>query len=128
MRELVKSKRVEAQLAQAFRRGLDPNDWEHLAYLLLKGEPLPEAYHEHQLMDNWSSWWECHLSGDLLVIYKRRGEKVVVTAVGTHRELFTSRGRKAKVSKPLPPELEEVIERALSKAAREIKRWWSIRH
>ena len=127
MSELVKSKRVEAQLAQAFRRGLDPSDWEHLAYLLLKGGPLPEAYHEHLLTDNWSSWWECHLSGDLVVVYKRRGEKVVVTAVGTHLDLFSARRRKAKGRKLPAEELDEVIERALAKAAREIKRWWSVR-
>jgi hypothetical protein len=67
------------------------------------------------------------LSGDLVVIYKRRGEKVIVTAIGTHRELFASRKRKTKGRKPPPAELEEVIERALAKAVREIKRWWSVR-
>ena len=127
MRELVKSKRVDAQLAKAFYLGVDPADWEHLAYLLLKGEALPKEYNEHRLEDNWSGWWECHLTGDWVVTYKRRGEKVVVTAVGTHRELFHSRRRKAKGVKPPMASPGDVNEPVLRKAARELKRWWSAR-
>jgi len=93
MSELVKSKRVDGQLAMAIRRGLDPDDWEHLVYLLLKGEPLPMEYSEHRLTDNWQGWWECHLAADLLVVYRHHPGKVVVVAVGTHAELFPHRKR-----------------------------------
>ena len=53
MRELVKSRRFEADYHRAIRSGLVPDDWEHLAYVLAKYDSLPEEYGEHRLTDNW---------------------------------------------------------------------------
>jgi mRNA interferase YafQ len=127
MREPVQNKRFDAQLQIALRGGLDFNDWGDLVYRLLKYDRLPPEYHEHRLTDNWTGHWECHLSGDLVVVYKRKSTKIIFVTIGTHQELFHSRRRKTKGRKPPPADLEEVIERALDKAAREIKRWWSAR-
>jgi mRNA interferase YafQ len=91
MSELVKSKRFNAELYRAFRDGLDVDDWGHLEYLFLKGESLPPEYDEHRLTDNWEGYWDCHLAGDLVVVYKRTAKKVLLMAIGTHAELFPDR-------------------------------------
>jgi mRNA interferase YafQ len=91
MLTLAKSKRFEAELRQAFRGGLSVEDWEHLEYLFLKGEPLPEEYDEHPLTDNWQGHWDCHLEGDLVVVYKRTTKKVTLVGIGTHQELLRHR-------------------------------------
>jgi len=93
MRELVKSKGFEADYHRAIRSGLSPDDWEHLAYLLAKHDSLPEEYGEHPLTDNWQGHWDCHLEGDLVVIYRRTAGKIYLVRIGTHAELFPHRKR-----------------------------------
>jgi mRNA interferase YafQ len=93
MRELVKRKRFDAELRRAIRRGLSRDDVEHLFYLLAKYDQLPEGYDEHPLTDNWQGQWDCHLEGDLVVVYKRTAKTVILVGIGTHRELFPHRKR-----------------------------------
>jgi len=91
MLTLSKSKRFEVELRQAFRNGLSRGDWEYLEYLFLKGAPLPEEFDEHPLTDNWQGYWDCHLAGDLIVVYKRTPRKITLAAIGTHQELLRHR-------------------------------------
>jgi mRNA interferase YafQ len=67
-----------------------------LAYLLTKHDELPEEYDEHRLTDNWLGYWDCHLAGDLVVIYRRAAKKVTVVRIGTHAELFPHRKRQRR--------------------------------
>ena len=54
--------------------------------------PLPEQYKDHPLSGNvWKGCRECHVHGDLLLIYRLHGkddEGVEFVALGTHSELF----------------------------------------
>jgi mRNA interferase YafQ len=94
MKEVVKSRRFERQLSRALGHEVSLDDMEHLTYFLQKGEPLPPEYHEHQLTDNWEGYTECHLTGDLVVIYKISATRVSLFVIGTHTELFSHRKRK----------------------------------
>jgi addiction module RelE/StbE family toxin len=128
MKEINLKQRAVEQLGWLFRSGLvTHDDWQHLLYLLSKDEPLPPEYHEHRLTDNWEGHWECHLAGDLVVIYKRAAAKITLTAIGTHKELLSSRRRKSKGTKAPAANQDEAGETALAKATREFKRWWSTR-
>ncbi len=80
----------------ALHRGLSTDDWEHLAYLLAKYDELPEEYDEHPLTNNWQGYMDCHLEADLVVVYKRTAKKIVLTAIGTHAELFPHRKNKGR--------------------------------
>ena len=91
MRELVKSPRFEAELTRAIRRGLSPDDWEHLAYLLAKYDALPDEYGEHSLTDNLQGYHDCHLAGDLVVVYKRTAKKVTLARIGKHVDVLGHR-------------------------------------
>ena len=62
----------------------------YILYLghLLKEEPLPPEARDHPLQGEWSEYREFHISGDLLVIYKKVENKIYLARIGTHAQLF----------------------------------------
>ena len=67
------------------------NDLELLFDILAKiiwEEPLPERYREHNLSGDYSSYTECHVKGDWLIIYRFSPGKVTFTRTGSHSDLF----------------------------------------
>ena len=50
--------------------------------------PLNAKYKDHQLTSNWSSFRECHINPDLLLIYKTNDIELQLVRLGTHSELF----------------------------------------
>jgi len=75
---------------------MSPDEVEHLFYLLAKYDGLPEEYDEHPLRDNWQGYLDCHLEGDLVVIYKRTAQRVILARIGTHAEIFSHRKRQQR--------------------------------
>ena len=55
---------------------------------LAAGEELPARYRDHALAGNYSSFRECHLGGDWLLIYQRDAEVLILVRTGSHSELF----------------------------------------
>ena len=57
---------------------------------LALGIPLLERNRDHALSGTWSSYRECHISPDWLLIYKQQNDILVLTLarIGTHRKLF----------------------------------------
>ena len=51
-------------------------------------EPLPERCREHLLSGNYSSFTECHIKNDWVLIYLFCGEGVVFSRTGTHSDLL----------------------------------------
>jgi mRNA interferase YafQ len=103
MRQPVRSKKFEADLAQALTLGLEAGDWEHFVFILLTEEILPPEYDEHLLHGRWKGYLECHLAEDLLVIYRRTATQIIFAAMGTHRELFKNQPSSyAKMPKQRP--------------------------
>ena len=51
-------------------------------------EPLDYSYHDHALTGNWEGYRECHISFDLVLIYKIEGEIFQLTRLGTHSEVL----------------------------------------
>ncbi len=58
--------------------------------LLENGETLPEKYKDHQLKGELKEFRECHVRGDLLLIYRKRHEIFTIIAIniGTHSQIF----------------------------------------
>ncbi len=52
--------------------------------------PLPEKNRDHALTGNYSSYRECHISPDWLLIYKKIEETLILSLqrCGTHSKLF----------------------------------------
>lgn len=58
--------------------------------LLASGKNLPSLYKDHKLSGELSSCRECHIKGDLLLIYKIEKESLILVLVdiGSHSQLF----------------------------------------
>jgi mRNA interferase YafQ len=57
-------------------------------FLLSRGDPLPAEARDHPLKGEWSDFRECHISGDLLLIYQVEGNAVKLVRLGSHSQLF----------------------------------------
>jgi len=49
---------------------------------------LDEKHQDQELVGNWSSFRECHIKPDLLLIYKRTPSELQLARIGTHSDLF----------------------------------------
>ncbi|GHV10512.1 hypothetical protein FACS189491_00090 [Spirochaetia bacterium] len=58
--------------------------------LLIWDDPLPERCREHNLSGGYDGLIDCHVAGDLVMIYERNEEegKIVFHYIGTHSDLF----------------------------------------
>lgn len=56
--------------------------------LLLSGATLPQEYREHRLRFEYEGSTECHIRPNLLLVYERTAEKLVLYRIGSHQELF----------------------------------------
>ena len=56
--------------------------------MLVKDAPLPRNYRDHALAGDWQGYRDCHLRGDMVVIYRVEGDTVYLTRINTHSELF----------------------------------------
>ena len=57
---------------------------------LLNGETLEAKYQDHLLLGNYKGCRDCHIRPDVILIYKKDEDILVLTAlrIGTHSELF----------------------------------------
>ena len=58
--------------------------------LLAKGKMLPPKFQDHPLQGRFSSFRECHIKGDWLLIYRIIEDKLILSlhCTGTHSDLF----------------------------------------
>lgn len=61
---------------------------EAMRLLFENSGPLPPEWFDHELQGSWADHRECHLKGDLLMIYRLEGRHVTFVRLGTHADLF----------------------------------------
>ncbi len=65
---------------------------EAMLLLIANDAALPPEWKDHSLKGKFSEYRECHVKGDLLLVYELEeissGELVVFVRAGTHSELF----------------------------------------
>ncbi|OGZ08118.1 MAG: hypothetical protein A3C93_03305 [Candidatus Lloydbacteria bacterium RIFCSPHIGHO2_02_FULL_54_17] len=66
------------------------SEFERTVDLLRAGDPLPPKYRDHALTGEYVGCRECHIRGNLLLIYEKHDDVLVLVMidVGTHHELF----------------------------------------
>ena len=72
---------------------LNQSNTEKLFYFvsyLVNSKPLPPEAKDHALIGEWKDTREFHISGDLLVIYRKDDnlKEVQLLRIGTHSQLF----------------------------------------
>jgi mRNA interferase YafQ len=72
------------------KRGYDIVKLQNIIKMLVSDEKLPEMYKDHQLTGNYSTYRECHIEPDWLLIYSIYIEENIITFIrtGTHSDLF----------------------------------------
>ncbi|MEI6345715.1 MAG: type II toxin-antitoxin system YafQ family toxin [bacterium] len=91
MLEIRETKQFKKQFKRVARSGdFDMRLFHAVLNVLARGESLDEKYRDHQLSGDMKEARECHLKGDLLLVYKIRKEILVLSLVGigSHSELF----------------------------------------
>ncbi len=89
---------LEAEYTRSFQK-----DWRDLLHsgkcnmerlkslmmkLIANDGPLEAVHLEHELSGVWAGFHECHMGGDVLLIYTRSATKIVFTRAGSHAKLF----------------------------------------
>lgn len=61
-----------------------------IIWQLANNEELSSRYKDHALIGSYKGFRECHVKPDLLLIYKKQNEILLLTCVeiGSHSELF----------------------------------------
>lgn len=74
----------------AKKRGCNISEFETVLRLLQNQQPLPEKYKDHQLIGNWKSHRELHITPDWLLIYRIKDSELILelSRTGTHSDLF----------------------------------------
>lgn len=56
---------------------------------LVADQALEPSYRDHDLTGDWFGYRECHIKPDLLLIYRRVGDDLLILVrLGSHSELF----------------------------------------
>ena len=58
--------------------------------MLRTNKSLPVRNRDHALKGEWLGYRECHIKGDMLLVYERKEDVLVLVLIdiGTHSELF----------------------------------------
>ena len=55
---------------------------------LLSNEQLPPEAKDYSLKGDWIGFRELHISGDLLLVYKTTSDRLYLTRIGSHSQIF----------------------------------------
>ncbi len=88
--EIKFTSRFKKDYKLAQKRGLDISALEKVVEMLADGQSLPDEFHDHPLIGNYSGCRECHITPDWLLIYKFFESVLVLelSRTGTHSDLF----------------------------------------
>ncbi|MBS7401235.1 MAG: type II toxin-antitoxin system YafQ family toxin [Eubacteriales bacterium] len=78
----------DLKLAQS--QGKDMNKLKEVVDMLANGKELPAKYRDHNLVGVYSSFRECHIMPDWLLIYKIYDDELILllNRIGSHSSLF----------------------------------------
>ena len=90
MLKIVASTQFKKDLKLAAKRGLKLDGLRTVVDALANQQPLDEKYRDHSLSGNYSSFRECHIEPDWLLIYRINDNELelYLFRTGTHADLF----------------------------------------
>jgi mRNA interferase YafQ len=93
MYKTIYSKPFQKAFNKLVKAGLKKNTQDKLkevVNVLASGKRLDTSYRDHQLHGEFSMYRECHIQGDLLLVYQIIDDELVLVLIdiGTHSKLF----------------------------------------
>lgn len=86
--KIIKSTKYRKDIKRIQKRRKNIQKIEDVVERLGKGESLDRGYRPHRLKGCRGDFWECHLKGDWLLIWKYDGATIELTRTGTHSDLL----------------------------------------
>ena len=78
----------EKEVEKARKRGYDLDILKEVMTKLIEEKPLSLKHRNHKLKGNFVGYWECHITPDWLLVYKKDKERIYFARTGTHSDLF----------------------------------------
>lgn len=87
---LAQTNRFKKDLKKLKSQGKNLSKLEAVVEKLINDIPLELSLHDHELIANYKGYRECHIEPDLLLIYKKERDLLILTLAraGSHSELF----------------------------------------
>jgi mRNA interferase YafQ len=84
------TKKFKNDFKQAQKRGLPMKKLKAVITCLAMEKELPAQYHDHALLGKYTSFHECHIQPDWLLIYRidHGTLEFIAQRTGTHSDLF----------------------------------------
>ncbi len=94
MYQIVYARKFEKSLTRLVKGGLKKSTQKKIIEtidLIASGSKLPPAYRDHQLHGSFAEYRECHVQGDLLLMYQIIDAELILfmVNVGSHNDLFS---------------------------------------
>ena len=90
--KLAVTKQFKRDLKKIIKQGKSKQALNDVIDMLQQRQVLPSKYRDHALLGNYSSFRECHISPDWLLIYRVKAETTVqlleLARTGSHSGLF----------------------------------------
>lgn len=90
MYKLETSSKFEKQYKKIAKNAADIKLVDGVLEILLNDAKLEAKHKDHPLKGNYAGYRECHIKPDLLLVYKKFEEKLILVCVrlGSHSEIF----------------------------------------
>ena len=88
MREIIRKRQFKKDFQTIARTRHNLERFAEAVAMLQQGNTLPAHFRDHALIGNWRNFRECHLAGDLLLIYQATDTELILVRMGSHSELF----------------------------------------
>lgn len=88
MREIDVSNAYDKDMRAVIKQGWDVAKIAAVVNELQNSEILPPNLRDHKLLGNLREFRECHVFGDLVIIYTRDAFKLTLHRIGRHQDLF----------------------------------------
>lgn len=62
--------------------------WAEVLYCLCNDFDLHPKYCDHALIGEWQGCMDCHVKPDLVLIYEKQADDLILHRLGSHSELF----------------------------------------
>ena len=86
-REIVVTGQFKRDLKKRFLE-LATVEWAEILSCLANDLPLAEKYRDHALVNDKQGYRDCHVKPDLVLIYGKKEDALLLVRLGSHAEIF----------------------------------------
>lgn len=82
------TKRYLRDLRRLRENGYDTTELKRLVEMLLREQPLPSRYKDHELTGDLHKWRDAHVEDDWVLVYRVIGQRLLLARTGEHEHVF----------------------------------------